>query len=174
MRNDKLLGHWKPRSDNERRDICVSSTANCTATYTRVCKKNVTRAMDYVRFFKAKYFSKSCETRCKMYRRKKKGKYIGHRALSVSPLLWKCSVIIQWEIRWRFIRRLPMESPRMRVGVAYKRNIAWYTKGNFRRRHVSRGPLFMRRLSRHSKLTSFLRSRYIIFYYGCDDARSSL
>jgi len=75
-------------------------------------------------FFKERYFLKNCKI-CYKNRGEKITLIAAHKVFS---LLWKYSVITQWKIRWHFIRCLPMELLWMRIGMAYKRNIAVYRR----------------------------------------------
>lgn len=57
-------------SDNELRDICVSTTANCTGNVHARAKR--TRATDYVKFsLKPDIFRRVCETCCKKVEKEK-------------------------------------------------------------------------------------------------------
>lgn len=88
----------------------------------------MTRATDYVKFFKARYFFFE-ESRDILWKvgaagwvegyggMERKRDVVDHLAPAYRRSLWKYSVITQWEIRWRFIRCLSMELPQMHVGT---------------------------------------------------------
>lgn len=84
-------------------------------TYIRARAKRTWRDGLRQVFLKPGTFQRVCETRVLQKGRERNTPHT--TAYPRFSILWNYSMITQWSVRWRFIRCLPVELPRMHVSV---------------------------------------------------------